>query len=256
MTKIQRISALALFLLIVGAGIASAASPIPAETLRYRVMYRWGLIHKKAGRATLSFTPGRTTAKAVLTASSEPWADKIYSLRDTLYSTIALPSMTPTYYERVAHEAGRYSRDIVSFSVSGQNVSATTKRYRRARPGAETTEASSTLQAVGTTVDMVSAFYYLRTLPFASMSRGQLRVINIFSGKKKERLTITFAGPETIDLNGRSYDTYHIRFRFTTEGSKKSSDDIDTWIEAAAPHRPLKLEGHLKIGKIMCLLEP
>ncbi len=247
---------IALFILL-GALAVSAASPIPAETLRYRVMYRWGIINKQAGHATLSFTPGATEARAVLTAASEPWADKIYSLRDTLYSTISLPSMTPTYYERVANEAGKYSRDIVSFRVSGPQVSATTHRYRRARPGAEMTEASTSLQATGTTVDMLSAFYYLRTLPFSTMSRGQQRIINIFSAKKKERLTITFVGREKIDLNGRPCDTYHIRFRFTTGGdSRKSSDDIDTWIETDPPHRPLKLVGKLKIGKIMCLLEP
>ena len=75
-------------------------------------------------------------------------------------------------------------------------------------------------------------------------------------GQEKERLTITFAGTETVRIDNRSYDTYHIKFRFTTDGGKQSSDDIDTWVETAAPHRPVKLEGKLKIGKIMCLLEP
>ncbi|MCM1028296.1 MAG: DUF3108 domain-containing protein [Pseudoflavonifractor sp.] len=232
------------------------AVSIPKESLRYKVMFKWGLINKKAGWARLDYTPGSVTAQATLYAGSEPWADKIYYLRDTLTSTIRPSSMTPTYYERVANEDGKYSRDIVKFVHEGTRVTAQASRYRRQKPGAELTEAHTSLEAVGATVDMVSAFYYMRTMPFSSMEPGQQRIINIFSAKKKERLTITYVGTAKIDIDGHKYDTYHIKFRFTTDGSKKSSDDIDTWIETAAPHRPVKLEGKLKIGKVMCLLEP
>lgn len=253
-TILTLISALLLFLGSVSAAGAQNSS-IPTETLSYKVMFKWGLINKKAGWARLSYTPNGATAYAVLHAGSEPWADKIYYLRDTLTSTIDTRTMTPNYYERVANEDGKYSRDVVKFTRNGQNISASTERYRRAKPGAELKTTTGTLEAQGVTVDMVSAFYYVRTMPFDRMETGQQRIINIFSAKKKERLTITYQGRETIKIDGKSYDTYHIRFRFTTEGSKKSSDDIDTWVEVAEPHRPVKLEGRLKIGKIMCLID-
>lgn len=234
---------------------ARAAVEIHRESLNYSVMFKWGIINKKAGWARLTYQPNGATAQAVLYAGSEPWADKIYCLRDTLYSTIRTSSMTPVYYERVANEDNKYSRDVLRFSQAGNEVTATADRYRRAKPGAELKHASTTLSAMGVTVDMLSAFYYVRTMPFASMQPMQQRIINIFSAKKKERLTITYVGTERVRTGNRTFDTYHIRFRFTTEGSKKSSDDIDTWLETAAPHRPVKLEGKLKIGKIMCLLD-
>lgn len=244
-------------LLMISVAVAASATSveIPRETLNYRVMFKWGLINKKAGWARLTYEPSGATAKAVLYAGSEPWADRIYRLRDTLYSNIRVPSMTPTYYERLANEDGKYSRDIVKFSHSGNNVRAETHRYRRAKPGAELKYAATELSAVGVTVDMVSAFYYVRTMPFATMKPGQQRIINIFSAKKKERLTITYTGRERVKIDNREYDTYHIKFRFTTDGSRQSSDDIDTWVETAAPHRPVKLEGKLKIGRVLCLLD-
>lgn len=246
----------ALMIAIAVTAPVATAVEIPRESLRYKVMFKWGLINKKAGWARLEFTPGREVAQAVLYAGSEPWADHLYYLRDTLTTHMLPSSLTPVYYERVANEDGKYARDIVRFFREGQKVRATTDRYRRGEEETETRHAAAELEALGVTVDMVSAFYYVRTLPFSRMEPGQQRIINIFSAKKKERLTITFGGTERINIDHRSYDTYHIRFRFTTEGGKQSSDDIDTWVETAPPHRPVKLQGKLKIGKIMCLLEP
>lgn len=257
MTSIQRLFAglaAALFVML-SVVQATAKVNIPAETLNYKVMFKWGLINKKAGWARLEYTPGAVTSEAVLYAASEPWADRLYTLRDTLYSTIRPASMTPVYYERVANEDGKYARDVIRFTHAGSKVSAATRRYRRSKPGAEMKQADNTLEAEGATVDMLSAFYYIRSMPFDRMQPGQQRIINIFSAKRKERLTITFVGEERVKIDNRSYNTCHVKFRFTTEGSKQSSDDIDTWLETAAPHVPVKLEGKLKIGKIMCLIE-
>ncbi len=242
----------------IGAGAVGPAPTlaIPQESLTYKVLFKWGIINKKAGWARLDFTPGGLTSEAVLYAGSEPWADKIYYLRDTLTTRMNPSTFTPYYYERVANEDGKYSRDVVRFTRTGNQVSATADRYRRGKQDTDLTQATTTLKAEGVTVDMVSAFYYARALPFESMTPGQQRIINIFSAKKKERLTITFVGSEKVKVDDRAYDTYHIKFRFTTDGGKQSSDDIDTWVETASPHRPVKLEGKLKIGKILCLLEP
>lgn len=262
MTDISRIFRTALMAVTASILLAAAALPasatvnIPKESLTYRVMFKWGLINKKAGWARLDYSPRGATSQAILYAGSEPWADRLYYLRDTLTTTMRTASMTPVYYERVANEDGKYARDVVRFSHTGNRVTADAERYRRAKPGAELKHASAMLEAEGITVDMVSAFYYCRTLPFADMQPGQQRIINIFSAKKKERLTITYVGTEEVTIDNRHYSTYHIKFRFTTDGTKKSSDDIDTWVETAAPHTPVKLEGKLKIGKIMCLLEP
>lgn len=38
---------------------ASTHTPFEPETLNYKVMFKWGLINKKAGHATLSLTHDR-----------------------------------------------------------------------------------------------------------------------------------------------------------------------------------------------------
>lgn len=223
------------------------------ETLNYKVMFKWGLVQKQAGRATLKLTDSKDKFVATLYARSEPWADHFYSLRDTLISTMSRADMLPTKYERIAHEGGSYARDVISITRTGNMFAGESVRYRRKKNQKETTTSTISLKAQSPTVDLLSVFYYLRTLDFKNISPGYSKTINIFSGKRKEALTIKYHGIEPLELEGKKYETYRISFTFTTGNSKKSSDDIDTWIWSDSSHIPLKLEGKLKVGKIRCL---
>ena len=232
--------------------LSCAAQTLTSETLNYKVSYKWGLVHKNAGTATLNLRVNGGTCHASVYGRTDSWADKFYKLRDTLTSTFSLATMMPTEYQRIAHEGGRYAHDIVKFTRQGDNVTGNCTRFRRGKGETEVKKSATVLNARGMTVDMLSAFYYLRTLDFASMAKGHATTVNIFSGKKKELLNITYVGPETIKYDGKSHATYHVRFTFTSDGRKKSSDPIDAWISTDSRHIPLKLEGSLKVGKIRC----
>lgn len=233
-----------------------AATQLKDETLNYKVTFKWGLIQKQAGRATMTLRNTGSTMEAVLYARSEPWADKIYSLRDTLKSTMNRVDVSPIKYERIAHEDGKFSHDIVEFNHKGNIVTGKCTRYRKREKEENLRVATTELSATGMTVDMLSAFYYLRSLDFKNMKPGDSVTVNIFSGKRKERLTIRYENDESLKLDGRSYPTHHVTFMFTTDDNKKSSEGIDAWIWTEGNKIPLKLEGHLKVGKIRCLYVP
>lgn len=248
----RRFSLLIISLLTLAA--LRAANPLPqSETLNYKVMFKWGIVQKQAGRATLQLKQQGNTFIATLFARSEPWADRFYSLRDTLTSTMSATDVLPTRYERIAHEDGKYARDVITMTRQGNTVSGQSTRYRRKKATDPVTSSTITLQADGPTVDLVSVFYYLRTIDFSTLTDGHSHTINIFSGKRKELLTITYHGKEDLKLDDNVYPTYRISFTFTDEKSSKTSDDIDTWIWANDTRIPLKLEGKLKVGKIRCL---
>ena len=99
--------------------------------------------------------------------------------------------------------------------------------------------------------DMLSVFYYLRTIDYASLSKGKVIKTTVFSGSKAELMTIRCLGKEKIKLRNKTeVEAYHIKFNFTTEGKKKSSDDIDTWISTDNRHIPLYLVGTLPVGQV------
>lgn len=242
-----------LLLLLIATGIAGASAD---ESLRYRVSYRWGLVNKTAGHATFhltDFPTGRSTA--VMFGRTEPWADHFFKVRDTLISTFDTSTRLPYSYTRIAHEGGRYAKDILKFTRRGNDTDATCTRLRRGKKDKETTTTTGSLQAVGEAVDLLSSFYYLRGIDFNAMKVGQTKVINIFSGKKKERLTFTYNGIEEMKLDGKKYRTHYVTFTFTSDQGKTTSQPIKAWLEMNAAQTPLKLEGELKIGKVQCFLE-
>lgn len=245
-------------LLLVAAFLVPAAADARSfdnENLRYKVLYKWGLINKTAGYADISMrNNGADRCTGTLVAASEPWADRFFKVRDTLVSNMRQADFTPFRYEKKAHEGNEVKHDIVDFSRKGYNF--TGKCVRKVwKKGEIFRDETRTLSAVGTTVDMMSSFYYMRNLPYEQWKPGHTTTINIFSGKQQEKLTLKYQGTEDVTLNGKKHTCYHITFIFTGDGGKKTSDNMDAWISTDEARLPLKLEGKLPIGKVQCYLD-
>lgn len=242
-------------LLTVAALLTAAADvPLRNETLNYNVFYKWGLIHKQAGSAVFNVARHDNHFYATVTAKSAKWADRFYHLRDTFHCKMSVIDLAPVSYERIAHEDGKYSRDQLLFKRSGNTFSATATRWRKGKKkNAEMRVATLNLKAEGMTVDLLTSFYYLRSLPFATMSPGTKKRVNIFSGKQKELLDFTYTGLSELKIDGVSHKTYKVIFTFTSDGRKETSDPIEAWISTDGRHIPLKLVGKLKIGQVQCI---
>lgn len=220
------------------------------ETLNYVISYKWGLIHKDAGEATLSLRNNGKEYDVMLAARTKPWADKIYMVRDTLLGRITANPLKPRSYTKIAHEKGKYGKDIITYKYSGEKATGYCRRIRLGKNG-EMSESEKTLTTSGPVYDMLSVFYYLRLIDYSALNRGKVIKATVFSGSKAETITIRSLGKEEIKLRDKTVrDAYHIRFNFTTEGKKKSSDDIDTWISADSRHIPLYLVGRLPVGQV------
>lgn len=218
------------------------------EDLHYVVTYKWGLINKDAATAVLSLRNDGQYYQAKLAASTLPWADKILMVRDTLISTMNRPSCLPVKYQKITHEGSRYGNDIVRFEISGDNVTGYASRFR-SKNGGVVSHTDTVLHAKSPALDMLSVFYYLRTLDFASRKPGSTVNVAILSGKSAERLSVAFKGIETITVNNRKWKTFHLVFSFTMKG-KVSSDAMDTWITVDDSRIPVKLEGALPLGRV------
>ena len=227
--------------------LGAAANTFSPETLHYKVMFKWGLINKKAGTVAINIGHHPEGGYASrLTAASAPWADKFYRVRDTLQCRMSL-DLKPSLYEKFSHEGKEDKVDRVVYSRSGYRVTAKCTR-KKWKSGKLTVNEQRDLAAEGTTVDMLTAFYYMRALPFPTWKPGHVLTINIFSGKRKELLTIKYLGNEAVE----GKDCYHISFIFTSDGRTRTSDDMEAWISTDAERIPLKLEGKLPVGKVKC----
>lgn len=244
---------IAMALAIVSLNFATAGVKFDNETLKYKVMYKWGLISKVAGYATLDLRTGGSDYKASLVAKSAPWADKLYPLRDTLFSTISPQTLMPSSYTYIAHENGKYVKDVVKFYRSGNSFTGKVSRVKRNKKG-EWDRGEATLQANGATVDLLSLFFYIRSIDFPAMAVGSSKTVNCFSGKKSETVTVTYKGLTTIDIDDKKQSAFNVAFRFTQNG-KTSSSPINAWITTDARRIPLQVEGSLPVGKIRVVLD-
>lgn len=250
MTKLQyRFCAIFIMTLVSFQIMANVA--FKNETLNYVITYKWGVLHKDAGDARLSLRNNGNNYSIVLTAKSKPWADKFYSVRDTLRATIHKSGFKPSKYVKIAHEKGKYSKDVITYSYKGGITTANVERVK-IKDGKRKhlkTSFSSSMQAF----DMLSVFYFLRTLDYKNMKKGTMIKKTIFSGSKKETITIRSLGIENVALrNKKKVNAFHIKFRFTSHNGKKSSDDMDTWISTDESHIPLLLVGSLPVGQVKC----
>lgn len=237
-------------LIAVAAITAQAAQPasFANESLNYQIVYHWGVVWKHAANATLSIRAQGDYYNARLTARTLSWADKVYSVRDTLSCRLLKAGLKPVRYVKSTMEGGEYGLDVVDYSYAGSTVTGKCARTRSDKPTQHVT-----VQSTGPTYDMVSIFYYLRCLDFSKLAPGKAYTATIFSGKRKERIALKSKGVETIELRDKSkHRAYHVAFNFTTEGGKKSSDDIDVWITTDDRRIPLMLVGQIAVGEIRC----
>ncbi len=246
---------LLMFLAFAGINLASASS-FNDESLNYVISYKWGLIHKDAGEATLSLKNKGDKYMVTLVGKTKPWADKFYQVRDTLKGSILKNGLKPLSYTKISHEDGTYGRDDITYSYSGNNVGGHSVRTWVTKKGRHK-DSEKHFTATGPTFDMLSVFYYLRSIDYSELTSGKTITANMFSGSKVETLTIRCVGKEKLKLRNKSErEAYHIKFKFTTEGQKKSSDDLDAWISTDSSHIPLQIVGSLPIGQVRCYYIP
>ncbi|MBD5267128.1 MAG: DUF3108 domain-containing protein [Bacteroides sp.] len=244
-TVLTRISVLCAMLAF---SLPSSAIDLLDEDLHYVVTYKWGLINKDAATAVLSLRNDGPYYQAKLAASTLPWADKILMVRDTLISTMLRPSCLPVEYQKITHEGSRYGNDVVKFTISDGNVTGYATRLR-SKNGGPVSKTDTVLHAKSPALDMLSVFYYLRSMDFSTKSPGSTVNVAILSGKNAEKLSVSYKGIETITFNNKTWTTYHLVFSFTMKGTV-SSDAMDTWITVDESRIPVKLEGALPLGKV------
>ncbi len=228
-----------------------SAKEFADETVSYKVMYKWGLLSKQAGRATITLRNEGDYYHSQLTARTEPWADRFFLVRDTLNARILRDGFLPQFYEKIAHEGKDHKHDTVTYEYTSDSIIGHCTRVVYEEDKLDV-DKKQRLASTGVTVDMLSSFYYMRSLPYHEWQSGHDHTITIFSGKRKENLTLEYKGIETVEIDGHKYICYHITFIFTGNGGEKTSDDMDAWITTNDKRTAVRLEGKLPVGKVRC----
>ena len=245
---------LILFCSSTGSAQCPVKSDFPKESLPYDVIYQWGFIWKRAASASLdidSFTAqdGTKYYKSLLTARTLAFADRIFKVRDTLVSIMRKEGLIPHYYAKISDEDHTYRKDVTKYSYNNGICTGDITLYRPKRNAIE----NYLVRSSHCVYDMLSVFYYLRTIDFSSKNIGDRIEVDIFTGNHIEYLSVEYLGRTLLDLKGKAFGSYKIKLHFSDDKGKRENDNITAWISDDHRKIPIQVEGKLAIGSLKAI---
>lgn len=208
----------------------------PGERLTYRVHY--GFID--AGTAELEVSSstsniGQRECYHVIGSGRSVGAfDWFFKVRDKYESYIDREAMVPWLFVRNISEGGYKKSQRVVFKQY-QDSAASEKK---------------TIAVPDNTQDLISAFYYARTIDFSKASPGQIFPINGYLDDEVLPLNIRFIGRENISTK---FGTFRcIKFRPMLQEGRvfKDNEDMTVWISDDLNKIPVRVQTDILVGSI------
>ncbi len=248
---------LMLFSTILMAETSAQSMPFSkGENLKFNLYYQWGLIWKKAAIATLStqetIFQSNTALKLRMAARTTSFFDNFMKVRDTLIS-LTTPKLQPLFYTKITHEGSYHGKDELFYSYSNGKVSTRARTFRNG-----TQRNDTTLFHSGNPVfDMMSIFYYIRTLDIPSMKKNQSIPVVIVSGSRPFNIKVTYQGEvEMKTPEDQTYPTYKLTIVFEhLKKNKIEREVMDFWMSKDDRRLPMQLAAKLPVGSLKAFFQ-
>lgn len=198
---------------------------------------RYGFV--TAGVAELSIPKikkitGRDVYHVTLKVNSLPSFDWIYKVRTRYETYIDVEGLFPWRFEQHIRES-KFTNDFSAF-------------FDQRRGIAKTTE--GTYEMPRYTQDILSAFYYARTLDYSSLEKGdKLRLRNFYNDKVHD-LDVVYLGKETITVNAGTFDCIIVEPLVLEGGFFKNKGSIVIWLTDDELRIPVMIQTKVVVGSI------
>ena len=209
----------------------------PGEKLTYVVHYGWlhageAVVELKEHERTIN---GRKIWQAIGTGRSLGAFNTFYKVDDHYASYIDAEGIFPWVFSRRISEGGyEFSQDYVYHQKQRQ----------------VTTQKQRTHAVPGSVQDMLSAFYYARTIDFSAAKPGDVYTIETFFDDELWPLRMRYMGKETIKLRNGTYRC--LKFQPVVQEGRifKGNDDLNVWITDDANRIPVLAQAKVLVGSI------
>ncbi|MCU0373451.1 MAG: DUF3108 domain-containing protein, partial [Ignavibacteria bacterium] len=214
------------------------------EHLEYEISY--GFI--TAGNVVIEIAPqyqvinGRNCFDVTMTISSAPSFEWVYKMQDKYKCYIDAEGIFPWKFEQVIRE-GDYSKDFTAvFDHDNLKVKTTSVVKGEKKPDEE-------FNITKYVQDIVSAFYYARTLNIQSMTNGEVMTIQSFYKDNTYDMSVKILLREDADVPAGEFRTVMVQ-PLTKEGALiKKAENIALWVSDDDRKIPVKVQ-MMKISEI------
>lgn len=220
------------------------------EKLTYRLYY--GLI--PAGDAVLEVKAtdkkavGREMIHLVGTGKTLGAFDWFYKVRDRYESYIDKEGLFPWVFVRRVDEGGFVIRQDYIFKQNrGMVVTKVAKGNKKKKIKEHPVKDYEVPAAVQ---DVLSAFYYARTLDFRHAKKGQVFEVNCFLDEEIWPLKVKFLGREHVKTKSGKF--HCMKFAPIVQKGRifKKEEDLTVWITDDENKIPLKAQARVLIGSV------
>lgn len=240
-----KISLTALFLLF--SNMLFATSPkklrtvqnqafLPGETLKFRIHYGF----MDAGEATLEVKPaiesfaGRNCYHVVGTGKSTGAFDWFFKVRDRYESMVDTSAMIPWFFIRRVNEGGYIINQNVTFNHYHDSARSEKK----------------TIGIPEYTQDLISSFYYARTIDFQNAKPGDVFSINGYLDDQIIPLNLKFVGREYIKSKKGTFRCLKLRPMLIEGRVFKDEEDMTIWVSDDVNKIPVRVQTEILVGSI------
>ncbi len=208
----------------------------PGEVLVYRVHY--GFID--AGEARLEVSKdykdfgGRACYHVIGTGRSMGAFDWFFKVRDSYESYIDTQALVPWLFIRRVNEGGYTINQNVSFNHFKKTA----------------TSEKKTIATPSKVQDLVSSFYYARTIDFSTAIPGDTFVIHTYLDDETFPLTIKFLGRETIKTGKGKFRCIMFRPMLLEGRVFKEKEGMTVWVTDDKNRIPVRAQADILVGSV------
>lgn len=207
------------------------------EVLQYKL--RYGIITAAEGiikvlNSDLKFD-GKPTYRLVVDAKTSGTFDIFYKIRDHYDSYIDKDNLTPYFYQENIKESSYKREDKARFYQDTKKVVS--------NKGTFTTPTDQTF-------DLVSAYYFSRSLDISKLKIGEEFKLNYFLGKSIHQLQIKYVGKEVI--KSKLGNIRCLKFSPSIEPGRifRKDSSLYLWITDDGNRVPVKAQVEIIVGAV------
>jgi len=177
---------------------------------------------------------GREVYHILFEVNSVPSFDWFYKVRDRYETYLDVEGVFPWRFEQHIRE-GSYTRDFAAFFDQRKRI-------------AKTSEGEYEIPLYVN--DMVSAFYYARTLNYSNLKINDRIHLENFYKNKVYDLDVKYLGKETITVPAGTFDCLVVEPLVKEGGLFKHEGNIIVWLTDDEVKMPVKVKTKIVIGSV------
>ncbi len=210
------------------------------EKIEYRVHY--GFINAAEAKVEIAkhkvIVNNRSCYRVNVTARTVGAFDLISKVRDTWRSHIDTSAMVTQLFYRSIQENSFRKEELVTFNHAEQTATAKVK------------DVSKTFSVPEHVQDIISAYYYLRTINYDNSTVGEIFVIPIFFEDQIYKLRVKYAGRDQIRTKFGRIKVFKLNPLLPDNKLFKGENSIRIWVSDDENKIPVKVEADLWIGAV------